>query len=57
MKMESEQRMLYRMDCKHLIGWEQCFLGGLCLPTTNCRRMKYYDKKFLNNEDNERNSN
>lgn len=47
-------RILYETDCKNFVGGE-CLQGGRC--DGNCRRMRNYDKKFLNKEDNERNSN
>lgn len=47
-------RELHKMNCKNFAGGE-CLKGGRC--DGNCQRMKNYDKKFLNKEDNERNSN
>ena len=47
-------RELHKMNCKNFVGGE-CLKGGRC--DGNCQRMKNYDKKFLNKEDNERNSN
>lgn len=47
-------RELHKMNCKNFAGGK-CLQGGRC--DGNCQRMKNYDKKFLNKEDNERNSN
>ena len=47
-------RILYETKCKNFFA-DGCLQGGRC--DGNCRRMKNYDKKFLNKEDNERNSN
>ena len=47
-------RILYETNCKNFAGGK-CLRGGWC--DGNCRRMRNYDKKFLNKEDNERNSN
>ena len=45
-------RSLHQLNCKHINGYNQCYLHGFC--NGNCQRMKNYDKKFLNKKDNER---
>lgn len=40
-------RILYETNCKNFAGGK-CLQGGRC--DGNCRRMKNYDKKFLNKE-------